>query len=111
MEVRETARGWSLGEPRSRLILVAAGGFGCLLLAGGTALWSGWNEARQELRQERNLRLLEGIRRGWIHLDGMYANLLTGIASSEGLMRSLEAAERLSELSPDLTGMQATTTS
>jgi hypothetical protein len=44
---------------------------------------------------EENERLREGIRRGWIHLDGMYANLLTGIASSEGLMRSLEASQRL----------------
>ena len=44
-------------------------------------------------------RLLDGIRRGWIALDGMFANLLTGIASSEGLMRSLETAQRLSERS------------
>jgi hypothetical protein len=44
-------------------------------------------------------RLLQGIRRGWIGLDGMFANLLTGITSSEGLMRSLETARRLSERS------------
>jgi hypothetical protein len=44
-------------------------------------------------------RLLEGVRRGWIALDGMFANLLTGIASSEGLMRSMTAAGRLSRLS------------
>jgi hypothetical protein len=44
---------------------------------------------------EENERLREGVRRGWIHLDGMYANLLTGIATSEGLMRSLAAVGRL----------------
>ncbi|UCC83722.1 MAG: hypothetical protein JSW46_01965 [Gemmatimonadota bacterium] len=48
---------------------------------------------------EENERLREGIRRGWIHLDGMYANLLTGIATSEGLMRSLAATERLGDWS------------
>ncbi len=45
--------------------------------------------------QEENARLIDGIRRGWIVLDGMFANLLTGIASSEGLMRSLETSRRL----------------
>jgi hypothetical protein len=48
---------------------------------------------------EQNQRLLEGIRRGWIRLDGMYANLLTGIVSSEGLMKSMEAAQRLAAAS------------
>jgi hypothetical protein len=48
---------------------------------------------------EENERLREGIRRGSIHLDGLFANLLTGIASSEGLMRSLATARRLSEWS------------
>jgi hypothetical protein len=47
--------------------------------------------------EQENERLLEGIRRGWIKLDGMYANLLTGIATSEGLMRSLEASRRLGD--------------
>ncbi|NIN11431.1 MAG: glycosyl hydrolase family 38, partial [Gemmatimonadales bacterium] len=45
---------------------------------------------------EQRERLLEAIRRGWIHLDAMFGNLLTGITSSEGLMRSLEAARSLS---------------
>ena len=49
--------------------------------------------------EEECERLREGVRRGWIHLDAMYANLLTGIASSEGLMRSMAAARRLSEWS------------
>ncbi|MGD2218101.1 MAG: glycosyl hydrolase-related protein, partial [Gemmatimonadales bacterium] len=44
---------------------------------------------------EENERLRQGIRRGWIHLDAMYANLLTGIATSEGLMRGMAAAQRL----------------
>jgi hypothetical protein len=48
---------------------------------------------------EENDRLREGIRRGSIHLDGLFANLLTGIASSEGLMRSLATARRLGEWS------------
>jgi hypothetical protein len=43
-------------------------------------------------------RLIEGVREGWIALDGMFANLLTGIASDEGLMRSLETARRLSDI-------------
>jgi hypothetical protein len=34
----------------------------CLTLIGGFSLWRGWSEARNDLRQERNLRLLEGIR-------------------------------------------------
>jgi len=43
-------------------------------------------------------RLIKGIREGWIALDGMFANLLTGITSSEGLIRSLDAAVRLEEV-------------
>jgi len=44
-------------------------------------------------------RLLEGIRRGWIHLDALHTNLLTGIATAEGLIRELEPARKLAELS------------
>jgi hypothetical protein len=57
-------------------------------------LWAveSYLERHEESERER---LLEGIRSGWIALDGMFANLLTGIASSEGLIRSLEAAKRL----------------
>jgi alpha-mannosidase len=36
--------------------------------------------------------LLEGIRRGWIHVDGLYANLLTGLATGEALFRTLQPA-------------------
>jgi len=44
---------------------------------------------------ERRKQLIEGIRRGWIALDGLYANILSGIASSEGLMHALETAHRI----------------
>ena len=46
---------------------------------------------------EENERLLEGIRRGWIHLDALHTNLLTGIATGEGLIRALEPGQRLAE--------------
>ncbi|UCD24684.1 MAG: hypothetical protein JSW51_01850, partial [Gemmatimonadota bacterium] len=61
------------------------------------ALWAVESYLETHGDAERD-RLLEGIRRGWIVLDGLYANLLTGMTSSEGLMRSLETARRLSEL-------------
>ncbi len=44
-------------------------------------------------------RLLDGIRRGWIALDGMFANLLTGLATDEVLLRSFEPARRLADRS------------
>ena len=52
----------SLKLPRPRLTLILAGSLACLSVGTSIGLWSGWNEARQDLRQERNLRLLEGIR-------------------------------------------------
>ena len=39
--------------------------------------------------------LLEGIRRGWIHVDGLYANLLTGLATGEALLRTLQPAREV----------------
>jgi hypothetical protein len=36
--------------------------------------------------------LLEGIRRGWIHVDGLYANVLTGLATGEVLFRTVQPA-------------------
>jgi hypothetical protein len=42
-------------------------------------------------------RVLEGIRRGTIALDGMFANLLTGLATDEVMFRSFEPARRLSD--------------
>ncbi len=61
-------------------------------------LWAVESYLEQHGRAERD-GLLEGIRRGWISLDGIYANLLTGVVSSEGLMRGLETSRRLSALS------------
>jgi hypothetical protein len=41
--------------------------------------------------------LLEGIRRGWIHVDGLYANVLTGLATGEVLFRTVQAARDITE--------------
>lgn len=41
--------------------------------------------------------LLDGIRRGWIHVDGLYANLLTGLATGEALFRTLQPARKITE--------------
>ncbi len=46
---------------------------------------------------DENARLLEGIRRGWIHLDALHTNLLTGIMNGEGLIRALEPGRRLAD--------------
>ena len=59
VEVRDSRRG---GRHWQQQALIAAGGLACLSLLGSVLLWRGWTEARQDLRQERNLRLLEGIR-------------------------------------------------
>lgn len=57
-------RPWQIAglELPPRITLAIAGCLGCLTLIGGVSLWHGWSEARNDLRQERNLRLLEGIR-------------------------------------------------
>ena len=39
--------------------------------------------------------LLEAIRRGWVHIDGLYANLLTGLATGEGLVRTLQPSREI----------------
>jgi len=65
VEVREASRhAWPIAgvQRPPRLAVGLAAGLGCLTLVGGISLWHGWNEARNDLRQERNLRLLEGIR-------------------------------------------------
>jgi len=56
VEVRDSSRPWTRPWP------LAAAAVACIALVGGFSLWRGWSEARQDLRQERNLRLLEGIR-------------------------------------------------
>jgi len=48
---------------------------------------------------QRTDRLMEGIRRGWIELDGMYAGLLTGLANEETLLHAFDAARELAEMS------------
>ena len=58
VDVLEVRRFWKRFHPW-QLAAAALAGFGLL---GGVGLWHGWSEARNDLRQERNLRLLEGIR-------------------------------------------------
>jgi len=48
---------------------------------------------------EKTERLMEGIRQGWIELDGMYAGLLTGLANEEALLHAFDAGRVLSEMS------------
>jgi hypothetical protein len=60
VEVREARWRWP-GRQLRPWQLAATAFAGCALL-GGMGLWHGWSEARNDLRQERNLRLLEGIR-------------------------------------------------
>ncbi|MFM2080680.1 MAG: hypothetical protein RLZZ219_1362, partial [Cyanobacteriota bacterium] len=45
-----------------RLALALSGGFACLAVGTSATLWLGWNQASTDLRQERTIRLLEGIR-------------------------------------------------
>ena len=59
-------------------------------------LWAVESYLESHGKDERD-RLIEGIRKGWIALDGLFANLLMGIASSEVLMRSMETSRRLSQ--------------
>jgi hypothetical protein len=56
-------RWWASSQPLQPQLLLAAAG-SILLLTGATsfALWRGWTQANLDLRQERTLRLLEGIR-------------------------------------------------
>ncbi|MDH5197445.1 MAG: hypothetical protein OEY20_09345, partial [Gemmatimonadota bacterium] len=52
---------------------------------------------------------VEGVRAGWISLDAMFANLLTGIASTEGLAHALDAKTRLERVTgiPIVSAMQS----
>jgi hypothetical protein len=60
VEVREAHWRWPWRRPQAwQLASITLAGLGLL---GGLGLWHGWSEARNDLRQERNLRLLEGIR-------------------------------------------------
>jgi len=55
---------WQIaGVPVSpRLALACSGGLACLALGTSATLWLGWNQASADLRQERTIRLIEGIR-------------------------------------------------
>lgn len=57
-------RWWSDNKTHQPKLLLAAAAGSILLITGGTsfALWRGWTQANLDLRQERTLRLLEGIR-------------------------------------------------
>jgi hypothetical protein len=59
---------WQIGGVAipPKLALACGGGLACLALGTSATLWIGWNQASQDLRQERTIRLLEGIRQ----LDG-----------------------------------------
>ena len=48
---------------------------------------------------EATNRLMEGIRKGWIELDGMYAGLLTGLANEEALLHAFDASREFSQRS------------
>ena len=64
VEVRDSRRHWPQSWPKTwpRPWQIATASVASLTLIGGFSLWRGWSEARNDLRQERNLRLLEGIR-------------------------------------------------
>ena len=55
---------WQIGglTISPRMALACSGGLACLALGTSATLWMGWNQANQDLRQERTIRLLEGIR-------------------------------------------------
>jgi alpha-mannosidase len=46
---------------------------------------------------EKKERMLDAIRKGWIGLDALYANILTGLCRSEELMETVAAARSLSK--------------
>jgi len=46
---------------------------------------------------EKKARLLDAIRNGWIGLDGLYANMLTGLCRPEDLLETVAAARNFSK--------------
>ena len=69
----------------ARLGLGLAAALACLGLGTGVSLWHGWSEAHQDLRQERNLRLLEGIRSLAATPAATDPSAAAGTAAVEGL--------------------------
>lgn len=82
---------WQIGGVAipPKLALTCSGGLACLALGTSATLWIGWNQASQDLRQERTIRLLEGIRQ----LDGNE----TARASGPGEKATKEAPTTLSD--------------
>ena len=58
-------------------------------------LWAVDSYLTQARPQQRRA-LLEAVRKGWIHLDALYGNELTGLCRPEELFQLLDAARRIS---------------
>jgi len=50
----------------------------------------------QQASQEKRRIFLDAVKRGWLHLDGLYGNELTGLCRPEELFRLLDCARKLS---------------
>ena len=74
---------WQIGGLKisPKLALACSGGLACLALGTSATLWLGWNQASQDLRQERTIRLLEGIR-GLGSADGTSASAASPTAKA-----------------------------
>jgi len=70
---------WHTGSPT----IAVACGLAALSLVTCLGLWRGWSEAHNDLRQERNLRLLEGIR--GLAVPAGDGAPLPGLARGDGL--------------------------
>lgn len=83
---------WQIGgTPVSpKLALACSGGLACLALGTSATLWLGWNQASSDLRQERTIRLIEGIR----DLNGA-DGARTAAAPNAGGAKAGEAADGL----------------
>lgn len=66
-------------------------------------------ESYLDRHPEDSTAIAEGVRAGWISLDAMFANLLTGMASTEGLAHALDAKRRLEQFTgvPIVSAMQS----
>ena len=87
VEVRDSRRHWPQSWPKTwpRPWQIATASMACLTLIGGFSLWRGWSEARNDLRQERNLRLLEGIRSLGTAPEGSGNNTASPATGSDAL--------------------------
>ena len=55
------------------------------------------DEYFRQKNQDEQARLLDAIRKGWIGLDGLYANILTGLCRPEELLETVSAARNFSK--------------